>query len=215
MANRPAKSVQFLDRRSAVTSHSIPRIGSGLGVGLLAVVGLAAAGAPASPAQLKGLFRVSAGSYFRLREPAGSRSTYFANPQSKDANRTYTPVTGGSDGGLFTQLLQPTPRPAFDARGNSLAARIIRPIDLAGVNLGLATQVIAPSIAVNAGKLSGQLTGLRAERNGHRFDQGSSSVAGTYNATTHAYVLTWSSPISGGRFNGYTGYWHLQGKFTS
>ena len=37
-------------------------------------------------------------------------------------------------------------------------------------------------------------------------------VTGTYNAKTHAFVMTWTSLISGGPFNGFTGYWHLTGK---
>ena len=38
-------------------------------------------------------------------------------------------------------------------------------------------------------------------------------VSGTYNASTHDYVLAWTSQVSGGPFNGFTGYWHLAGKF--
>jgi hypothetical protein len=194
-----------------MTSRSIRR----LGAGLAAVAALALAAAPAGAGQLKGVFRVSAGSYFRMIYPAGAKSTYFANPYSSDADKTYTLVSAGTDGGLRTGALQPAPSPAFDAKGNSLAGRIIRPTNFTGISFGLVTVGTAPSISVSAGRLSGQLTGFTAEWNKLSFKQGSSNVSGTYNAKTHAYVLTWKSVISGGPFNGFTGSWHLQGKFVS
>ena len=194
-----------------MTSRSIRR----LGAGLAAVAALALAAAPAGAGQLKGVFRVSAGSYFRMIYPAGAKSTYFANPYSSDADKTYTLVSAGTDGGLRTAALQPPPSPAFDAKGNSLAGRIIRPTNFTGISFGLVTVGTAPSISVSAGRLSGQLTGFTAEWNKLSFKQGSSNVSGTYNAKTHAYALTWKSVISGGPFNGFTGSWHLQGKFVS
>ena len=36
-------------------------------------------------------------------------------------------------------------------------------------------------------------------------------VTGTYNSKTHAFLLTRASAVVGGPFNGFTGYWHLQG----
>ena len=196
-----------------MNNRSLPRIA----LGLAALVALAVAAAPASAGQLKGTFRISAGSYFRMIYPAAakSKSKYFANPYSTDTDKTYTLVTGGTDGGLRTGVLQAPPAPAFDAKGNSLAAAIIHPTSFTGINFGLATLGTAPSISVKAGRLSGQLIGFTAEWNKLSFKQGSSSISGTYNAKTHAYVLTWTSTISGGPFNGFTGYWHLQGKFVS
>ncbi|MGA2166491.1 MAG: hypothetical protein ABSH36_18775 [Solirubrobacteraceae bacterium] len=196
-----------------MTNRSLPR----LGVGLAALVALALAAVPASAGQLKGTFGISAGSYFRMIYPAAakSKSKYFSNPYSTDADKTYTLVTGGTDGGLRTGVLQPAPTPAFDAKGNSLAGRIIRPTSFTGIDFGLVTLGTAPSISVSAGRLSGQLVGFTAQWNKLSFKQGSSDVSGTYNAKTHAYVLTWTSVISGGPFNGFTGYWHLQGKFVS
>jgi len=38
-------------------------------------------------------------------------------------------------------------------------------------------------------------------------------ASGTYNPTTHTFVLEWTSLIVGGPFNGFTGFWHLQGVF--
>ena len=84
-----------------------------------------------------------------------------------------------------------------------------------GIEFGLVTVGTAPSISVSGGRLSGQVRGFTAEWNKLSFPQGSSNVSGTYNAKTHAYVLTWTSKISGGPFNGFTGSWHLQGKFVA
>lgn len=185
-----------------------------LGVGLVAVATLLVAAAPAaatSAKKLKGTFEIATGSYFRMLEPNGS---YFSNPYSTDtADPTDTPVTAGQDAGLETGKLQPAPNTAFDAKGNSLANLIITPTSFTGINFGLATVGTAPTISVKHGKLSGQLTGLTAEWNNQTFAQGSTGVTGTYNGKTHKYVLTWSSLISGGPFNGFTGDWHLQGKF--
>ena len=38
-------------------------------------------------------------------------------------------------------------------------------------------------------------------------------ATGTYDATTGAFTLEWTSHIVGGPFNGFTGLWHLQGFF--
>jgi len=40
-----------------------------------------------------------------------------------------------------------------------------------------------------------------------------SDATGTYDPKTHAFVLQWTSLISGGPFNGFTGVWHLEGIF--
>ena len=144
--------------------------------------------------------------------PGGGK--YFKNPYSADANKTYTLILAGTDGGLRTGALQPAPTPAFDHHGNSLAGRIIRPTDFAGINFGLATKGTAPVISVSGGRLSGQVKGFTAEWNNLSFSQ-EGPVAGSYNSQTHVYVLTWSSLISGGPFNGFTGSWHLTGTFVS
>ena len=88
---------------------------------------------------------------------------------------------------------------------------------LAGIRFGLTTVGTPPSIAANgdklSGQLSGQLSGFTADWNKLTFKQGSSKVTGTYDAQTKVYVLAWSSLISGGPFNGFTGAWHLTGTF--
>ena len=203
------------------------------------VLALAAAAAvAASPAHraggppLVGTFRLSpggyaagapTGSYFRMIYPGGSvtKGKFFANPDSPLANKTYTPVKPGSDGGLQIGKYQPSPSPAFDAKGNARTKRITLPAPFAQIAFGLATlakdpatgkSLPAPSITVNGGKLSGQVSALFAEWNKLYFNQGSTAVSGTYNASTGAFTLTWSSKITGGPFNHFTGYWHLAGK---
>jgi hypothetical protein len=177
---------------------------------LLATSTTAATALTAQP--LNGLFRVATGSYFRMIYPGGGK--YFKNPYSADTNKTYTLIVAGTEGGLRTGVLQPAPTPAFGPHGNSLAGRIIRPTDFAGIDFGLATKGTAPAISVSGGRLSGQVKGFTAEWNNLVFSQGG-PVTGSYNAQTHVYVLSWSSLISGGPFNGFTGSWHLTGSFVS
>jgi hypothetical protein len=174
----------------------------------LFVLSLAVSGL-ASAAVLKGVFHIGSGSYFRIAQPSGA---YFPNPASTDSNTTYTLVTSGSGGGLRTGVVQKAPSPAFDAKGDSLAAAIIKPTSFTGIRFGLAT-TSAPAISVKGSRLSGQIDGLVAEWNKQVFKQGN-KVTGTYNAKTHHYVLTWSALIKGGPFNGFTGSWHLQGTFS-
>ena len=179
-------------------------------------IGATLLGALVSPslsaaAELKGVFHIDTGSYIRLREPKSG--PFFKNPYSADTNKTYTLVTSGSQGGLRTGVTQPAPTPAFDAKGNSLSGAIIKPANFTGILFGLAT-TSAPSISVSDNKLTGQLDGLVAQWNKQTFKQGG-TVTGTYNAKTHRYVLTWTSLVSGGPFNGFTGYWRLQGTFSA
>jgi hypothetical protein len=204
------RSDQFPNRRSHMKNRSISRFGAGLA----ALAALAITAAPASAAQLKGLFRISTGSYFRMQEPSGGPAKYFSNPYSRNADKTYTLITAGTEGGLQAGSLQGVPNPAFDSKGNARAALIIKPTDFNGINFSLVTLNIAPDIVATAGRLSGQVTGLHAAWNKLLFKQGG-KVSGTYNAQTHLYVLNWTSPVVGGPFNGFTGIWHLQGTFSS
>jgi hypothetical protein len=177
----------------------------------------------------------AAGSYFRMIFPGGSvsRGPFFDNPSSGAADRTFTLVTAGSDGGLVTGAYQEPPTPAFTSEGDALARRIILPQRFAGRNFSLSTapkdgqtgvDVPAPTITNTAGKLSGDLQAFTASWNKLYFNQGSpkpgggtpgrtTSVRGTYDEATRAFVLEWASAIVGGPFSGFTGYWHLQGVF--
>jgi hypothetical protein len=175
------------------------------------LVALVVSAAPAAAAPLKGVFHIGTGSYIRLRQP--NNGPFFSNPYSADADKTYTLLVPGTAGGLRTGAVQGAPTPAFDAKGNSLAGSIIKPTNFAGVLFGLAT-TSAPSISLSGSTLSGQVNGLVAQWNNQTFNQGG-KVTGTYNAKKRTYVLTWTSLVSGGPFNGFTGYWRLQGRFTT
>jgi hypothetical protein len=178
----------------------------------------------------------ASGSYFRMIYPGGTikGGKFFQNPDSTCSNKSFTLVAPGTAGGLVTGAYQPSPAAAFDAKGNAKVATIVAPAGFTAIKFGLATlakdpktgqAAPSPSITVANGKLSGQVEALWAEWNHLYFNQGSPKpggkspgltqpVSGTYNATTHAFVLTWASSITGGPFNGFTGYWHLSGTFT-
>jgi hypothetical protein len=175
------------------------------------------------------------GTYFRMIYPGGSIAAgkFFDNPDSTCADQSYTLATPGTAGGLKTTKYQPTPTPAFSATGSALADSIIEPQGFTAINFSIATNptdpgtgtaLPAPVIKLKNGKLSGQTEAWTAEWNNLYFNQGSPKaggatpgltepVSGTYNVKTHAFVLTWASSIVGGPFNGFTGYWHLQGTF--
>ncbi len=79
------------------------------------------------------------------------------------------------------------------------------------------------TVDTTAGTITMNLPSWVASWNGTDFNQGtnngstsSSTVAtGTYNASTGAYVVDWHSFITGGSFNGQTGYWQLSGNVTT
>lgn len=199
--------------------------------------------APTAGESLTGLFKITAGtfdsasgargSYVRLILPGGSIDSgpFFSNPSSKGG--TYNLLTPGADGGLLTGSYQEPPAKPFSLTGDALADRIIAPQRFAGILFSASTSqkdpqtainVPAPSIVNSGGTLSGQLQALSAEWNRAFFNQGSPKpdgsspgltkpVRGTYDATSHAYTLDWSSAIVGGPFNGFTGVWHLEGTF--
>jgi hypothetical protein len=175
------------------------------------------------------------GTYFRMIFPNGSikNGKFFSNPDSLCSNNTYTLAVPGSQGGLVTGTYQPNPKPAFNAHGGALADKIVQPQGFTAINFSIATNkkdpqtgksVPAPSIIDKDGKLSGQIEAWSAAWNKLYFNQGSpkpggshpgltTPLTGTYNASTHAFVITWSSQVVGGPFNSFTGYWHLSGTF--
>ena len=175
------------------------------------------------------------GSYFRMVYPGGTirAGKFFKNPDSTATDKTYTLVRPGTSGGLVTGGYQPAPTQAFDAKGNARATKIIEPQRFTQLAFSLSTSpqdpvsgkaVPSPSLTATNGKLSGQVEALAASWNKLYFNQGSpkpgggkpgltSSVTGTYDSKTHAFVLEWASAIVGGPFNGFTGVWHLQGTF--
>jgi hypothetical protein len=175
------------------------------------------------------------GTYFRMIFPGGTIAAgkFFDNPDSTCTDQSYTLASPGTAGGLINGKYQPDPTPAFSASGGALASSIVEPQDFTAINFGIATNptdpqtgvaVPAPTIKDKNGKLTGQVEAWSADWNNLHFNQGSPKpggtspgltlpVSGTYNAKTHAFVLTWASAVVGGPFNGFTGYWHLQGTF--
>ena len=172
-------------------------------------VPMVAAGPGLAAQQLNGVFHIGSGSYIRMGLPNGG---YFANPYSKDSNKTYTTILSGVGGGIRTGVAQKAPSPAFSAHGNSLANSIITPTNFTGILFGVVTTV-PPTFSVSGDKLTGYLRHLYAQWNKQSFLQGNVAY-GTYNSRTHQYTLTWATKVVGGPFDGYTGHWHLQGTFS-
>ncbi|HWF14590.1 MAG TPA: hypothetical protein VG244_00270 [Acidimicrobiales bacterium] len=175
------------------------------------------------------------GTYFRMIFPHGNVTTgkFFENPDSTCPNKTYTLAVPGAQGGLVTGQYQPNPVPVFNAQGGANANLIVQPQSFTAIDFSIATNKVdpqtglhvpAPTISVNHGKLSGQIEAWSASWNKQYFNQGSPkpngthpglthALSGTYNATTHQFVITWTSQVVGGPFNGFTGDWHLSGTF--
>jgi len=176
------------------------------------------------------------GSYFRMIQPGGSAASgpYVSNNDSRCAEKTYTILAPGRDGGLTTGAYQPEPDPAFDSTGGGKADRVTKPEQFYGVAISTATnptdpqtrtKVSAPAVSRDAGgRLGGDLRAFAASWNNQHFNQGSpkpdgslpgntAGPTGTYNAATGAFTLEWTSQIVGGPFNNFIGQWHFEGRF--
>lgn len=176
------------------------------------------------------------GSFFRMVNPGGTleEGPFVANGDSACADKTFSPLLPGSDGGLTTTSYQPQPDPAFADNGSGLAASITQPTPFFGVAFALATNPTDPQTSTEVspprieadelGGLSGDLSSLGVAWNQQHFNQGSpkpdgsrpgatAGPVGTYDRTTGAYTLTWSTQIVGGPFNDFTGIWHFEGVF--
>lgn len=175
------------------------------------------------------------GSYFRMVQSGGTvkDGPYVPNGDSPCADKSLTVLSPGTDGGLRTGEFQSQPTPAFDAAGNATSAHITKPQTWFAVAFGVSTNerdpqtgatVPAPSISVTDGVLSGDLSAVGASWNGQEFNQGApkpgggaagatTGPTGTYDPSTGAYTLEWSSKIDGGPFTNFIGVWHLEGTF--
>jgi hypothetical protein len=175
------------------------------------------------------------GTYFRMVQRGGTveKGKYFQNPDSTCPDKSISVQQPGTDGGLVTGSFQPVSGAAFDAKGNALAARITKPGSFTAIRFALSTNAKdpqsgksaeAPEIFEKDGRLTGQVSAFTASWNNLFFNQGSpkpdgsrpgltTPVTGTYDAATKAYTLSWASEIQGGAFDGFAGYWHLQGTF--
>ena len=216
--------------------------------------GAKAAAATASPAaitaqaaaeQLKGLFRLTAascseaqvsGTYFRMIQPGGSATAgpYLSNNSSACADKSYTDLTPGKDGGLSTAVYQPQPSPPFDASNAGANDKITMPKEFFGAKFATATNQTDPQTNLATtlpvinydgnGKLSGDLRAFAAAYQGQHFNQGAPKPdgstpgattlpSGTYDAATKKFAIEWTSTIVGGPFNNFTGKWHFEGSF--
>lgn len=173
-----------------------------------------------------------AGSWFRMVQPGGTVTDgpFVANPDSTCADHDVTPLRPGTDGGLRLGAYQPQPEPNFLPDGTSAAAAIIDPQGFFAVRFGVSTNEVdpqtgssvpAPSAAVDGSTLTVDLRSLAVSWNGQYFNQGApapdgtgGAATGTYDATTGAYALDWTTTVAGGPFDGFTGIWHLEGTLT-
>ena len=202
-------------------------------------------GPPSSSAvgtELIGLFRlkkgectggaVTTGSHFRMFDPGGGLVT---NGSSSCGDKTFTPLTPGTDGGLSTSGYQPHPEPAFDGTGNGLNNKITQPEAFYGTRFSTATNskdpqtgsnVAVPRITADGAKLDGDLRAFAAAWQTQHFNQGApkpdgttpggtAAPSGTLNPATGAFSIDWKSHIVGGPFNNFTGQWHVEGTFQS
>ena len=201
--------------------------------------------AQAADEQLKGLFRLTAaacseaqatGTYFRMIQPGGSAASgpYLSNNSSACADKTYTDLAPGKDGGLSTAGFQPQPDPPFDANNAGVNDKITMPKEFFGAKFATATNQTDPQTSLATkqpvinhdgnGKLSGDLRAFAAAYQGQHFNQGAPKPdgstpgattlpSGTYDAGTKKFTLEWTSTIVGGPFNNFTGKWHFEGTF--
>jgi hypothetical protein len=215
------------------------------GLALTSAVALGAAPASAAPSELAGTFRITAGScsagahgsYFRMVNPTGTAESgpFVSNSDSACSDKTYTLLSPGTDGGLISGAYQPAPSPGFDGAGNSLAVRVIRPVRFFGVDFSASTEPKdlqngasnpVPRFAADGSTLTGDTRAFDATWNKQSFNQGgpkpdgstpgiTAAPKGTFDATTNAYAVTWTSQIVGGPFNNFTGVWHLEGTYVA
>ena len=176
------------------------------------------------------------GSYFRMVQSTGTLAAgpFITNADSTCTDKTYSALVPGTDAGLTAGKYQPQPDPPFDAAKNGLANKITEPTKFFAVGFAMSTNekdpqtsadVPAPSITADAsGVLTGDMSAVSVAWNGLQFNQGSpkpdgshpgstKDLSGTYDATTGAFTMEWSSQIVGGAFDGFTGVWHLAGTF--
>jgi hypothetical protein len=187
-------------------------------------------GKPATKAQQKKTKAKYTGSYFRMILPGGV-DKYFANADSRAADKTYTLFRTGREKGLKLGAFQEPPTPAFSANGFALSKRIVQPETFAGIDFSISTaatdaqtgqKATVPRLFATGRRLTGDFRAWTAEWNSIYFNQGAPKpngsfpgftkpVNGTYDKKTGKYELSWYSLIVGGPFNGFTGSWHLQG----
>jgi hypothetical protein len=203
------------------------------------------------------------GSWFQMLQPGGNAKSgpYMRNADSQADNGLATLLQPGTAGGLRTGGYQSQPALAFASDGNSLADAILSPTKFFGVEFSVSTNkvdlqtktdVAPPTIWLEGGKLTADLSSWAASWNNQNFNQGApkpvpsteakapgqeqagrvwdwvsqewldsvpaptvngADATGTFDSSTDAFVLEWTSLIVGGPFNGFTGFWHLAGVY--
>lgn len=173
---------------------------------------------------------VTGGTYFRMIQPNGG---FVSNNDSPCGDKTFTPLSPGSEGGLSTSGFQPHPAQPFDGSGNGTNNKITEPQSFFGVKFSTATNskdpqtglnVTQPKISSDGGALSGDLRAFAAAWSTQHFNQGAPKPdgktpggttlpSGTYNSSSKAFSIEWKSYIEGGPFDKFVGQWHLEGTF--
>jgi hypothetical protein len=165
-------------------------------------------------------------------QPGGTATAgpYVSNPDSTCPDQTTTPLSPGGDGGLRTGVFQAQSEPAFGTDGGSKSGAVITPQAFFAVVFGASTNardpqtgatLTAPTVTRSGSTLQGDLRAFSVSWNQQHFNQGApkpggsaaDGAKGTFDEATGAYSLDWTSRIEGGPFNGFTGVWHLEGKF--
>jgi len=213
-----------------------------LATSAIALFGATAATA-ASGTALIGTFELTPGScsgstvsgtYLRMILPSGSPSgPYMSNSDSTCHDQSFTALKPGTDGGLITGSYQPQPSPPFDSKGNALAGTITAPAPFYGTSFATSSNkvdpqthlaVSPPSVIASGDTLHATLPGFAVTWNSQYFNQGAPkpdgsdpgntrAPTGTYDPSTGAFTLSWTSQVVGGPFDKFTGQWHLQGYF--
>jgi hypothetical protein len=142
--------------------------------------------------ELVGLFRLTpgavegdevTGTWFRMLQPGGDADDgpYMKNADSPADGGQATLLAPGSSGGLRSAGYQSQPSPAFDAEGNSLADAITVPTRFFGVEFSISTnavdpqtktEVAPPTVRLDDGKLTADLSAWAASWNNQDFNQG-------------------------------------------
>ena len=197
----------------------------------------------AAATPLTGTFTLAAGScgggsvsgtYLRMILPSGGLSgPYMSNSDSTCSDQSYTPLSAGTDSGLVSGSYQSTPNPPFDSSGNARAGRITAPARFYGTSFATSSNQVdpqtkvsaaAPRVWVTGGRLSADLRAFSVTWNNQYFNQGAPkpngsypgntrAASGTYDASSGAFALQWTSQVVGGPFDKFTGQWHLVGRF--
>jgi hypothetical protein len=163
----------------------------------------------------------------------GVTGPYMSNSDSRCRDQSYTALSAGTDGGLVSGSYQATPQPPFDKNGNALAGRITAPSPFYGTSFATSSNatdpqtkraVPVPQVFATGSTLSADLRAFSVTWNSQYFNQGSPKpdgsypgntkpARGTYDASTGAFTLDWTSTVVGGPFDKFTGQWHLAGRF--